>query len=508
MSEQLLLEKIKSLSSIINNHKQQQQQQQQRQPQQNKQPLQSIYKQQPSQQQQQQRQPQNNFQKIQPIVNKPNVNKPSPLPSPPYKGVKSTSATQKQPIVNKPIKQQQQTTIPKKFSNSSYVRPSANVSGDSTSQAPLVLQQPTPSITTTTTSNKTSSPIIANKQQQQLLLRQKKMMLYKQQKQQMMLHYRKSLMYGFARPPYYSYSSPYSYSFGRGTATSSPPPWLSRQPTITPKYQYPVSSITAIKTTMQPAAKTLQLKKATQLLKKKNGSVIDAIYIKQGNTLIRKKLDSTYITVNNKLIRQTDSNNNNNNNNKPTTSTTTTTTSTTTTIKKKPLPLASKKIFKAPTKPIGDRMKAALKKMEKKTQYCLFFNRFGENNLEFLFLYSSTLEYLLVECKCNNNDSCKYIHDKDRVRVCPKYLSGKCEDENCTLQHKTVDIDQMPVCYQFLRGMCTHENCPYLHVYVSRDAEVCPDFLKGYCPNGSECLLRHTYSYKKKSKDDNQHNKQ
>lgn len=45
---------------------------------------------------------------------------------------------------------------------------------------------------------------------------------------------------------------------------------------------------------------------------------------------------------------------------------------------------------------------------------------------------------------------------------------------------------QMPVCSYFLKGICNNSNCPYSHVYVSRKAEVCPDFLKGYCPRGEK----------------------
>jgi len=52
--------------------------------------------------------------------------------------------------------------------------------------------------------------------------------------------------------------------------------------------------------------------------------------------------------------------------------------------------------------------------------------------------------------------------------------------------------EKMPVCHHFLRGVCTNETCPYSHVYVDPDAEVCPDFLKGYCPKGAKCKLRHT----------------
>lgn len=44
----------------------------------------------------------------------------------------------------------------------------------------------------------------------------------------------------------------------------------------------------------------------------------------------------------------------------------------------------------------------------------------------------------------------------------------------------------MPVCSYFLKGICSNSNCPYSHVYVSRKAEVCTDFLKGYCPLGAK----------------------
>lgn len=44
----------------------------------------------------------------------------------------------------------------------------------------------------------------------------------------------------------------------------------------------------------------------------------------------------------------------------------------------------------------------------------------------------------------------------------------------------------MPVCSYFLKGICSNSNCPYSHVYVSRKAEVCQDFLKGYCPMGEK----------------------
>lgn len=49
---------------------------------------------------------------------------------------------------------------------------------------------------------------------------------------------------------------------------------------------------------------------------------------------------------------------------------------------------------------------------------------------------------------------------------------------------------QMPVCSYFLKGICSNSNCPYSHVYVSRKAEVCTDFLKGYCPLGAKVSVQ------------------
>jgi len=43
----------------------------------------------------------------------------------------------------------------------------------------------------------------------------------------------------------------------------------------------------------------------------------------------------------------------------------------------------------------------------------------------------------------------------------------------------------------FLKGLCSRENCPYRHVNVSRNAALCEAFLKGYCPEGAACRLKH-----------------
>ncbi|CAM9327034.1 unnamed protein product [Ascophyllum nodosum] len=61
----------------------------------------------------------------------------------------------------------------------------------------------------------------------------------------------------------------------------------------------------------------------------------------------------------------------------------------------------------------------------------------------------------------------------------------------------------MPVCIFFERGMCFTPNCPYRHVKVSQSAAVCPNFLKGYCPDGLSCRLKHVErDWKRPSRDD------
>lgn len=37
------------------------------------------------------------------------------------------------------------------------------------------------------------------------------------------------------------------------------------------------------------------------------------------------------------------------------------------------------------------------------------------------------------------------------------------------------------MCRYFLRGACVREDCPYLHKKLSLKAEICIDFLRGYC---------------------------
>ncbi|KAM9953126.1 hypothetical protein ACTFIR_008186 [Dictyostelium discoideum] len=232
--------------------------------------------------------------------------------------------------------------------------------------------------------------------------------------------------------------------------------------------------------------KPLQSNKVMKVPSTISPKVIDSIFIKKGNSLVRKKLDDNYITIGNKLIRS---------------NTTTTTTATASTINIPisqsktivPKPIVRRPIIKPPLinnkMKISEKIKEAInkKKLEvsekrkKKKQYCLFFNRFG---------------------KCNNGNDCRYEHEPKRVRLCPKFIAGNCDDPDCKLQH-SLDLDLMPICHLFLNRMCTNDNCPYLHVNLSKDTEVCPDFISGYCPKGSKCELKHTYTKKEKSNDNN-----
>ena len=112
-----------------------------------------------------------------------------------------------------------------------------------------------------------------------------------------------------------------------------------------------------------------------------------------------------------------------------------------------------------------------MKNATRSKQYCMFFNKFG---------------------KCNKKEAgnCPFIHDKEKIAVCRRFLQGSCHKENCLLSHKA-SPEKMPVCKFFLEGVCSKENCPYLHVKVSEKAAICQAFLKGYCSNGSDCKQRH-----------------
>ena len=43
----------------------------------------------------------------------------------------------------------------------------------------------------------------------------------------------------------------------------------------------------------------------------------------------------------------------------------------------------------------------------------------------------------------------------------------------------------------FVQGSCSTQDCPYLHVNLDQNAEVCRDFLDGYCAKGKSCAKKH-----------------
>lgn len=69
----------------------------------------------------------------------------------------------------------------------------------------------------------------------------------------------------------------------------------------------------------------------------------------------------------------------------------------------------------------------------KKQAYCVYYTRFGQ-------------------CK-RGDDKCLYIHDRDKVAVCTKFLRGLCSDPKCTLTHKVVTF-LLPLTV-FATGACT-----------------------------------------------------
>lgn len=97
---------------------------------------------------------------------------------------------------------------------------------------------------------------------------------------------------------------------------------------------------------------------------------------------------------------------------------------------------------------------------------------------------------------CAKGQSCRYIHDPDKLALCPAYLKDTCplSADQCSLSH-TADGHRSPACLHFNRGHCDKaDQCRYSHVKTNPSAPVCRDFaLLGYCARGSECENRHVF---------------
>lgn len=47
----------------------------------------------------------------------------------------------------------------------------------------------------------------------------------------------------------------------------------------------------------------------------------------------------------------------------------------------------------------------------------------------------------------------------------------------------------MPVCSFYLKGICNIDHCPYRHVNVNVNAEICKDFVRGFCEKGDQVSI-------------------
>ncbi|KAF3940914.1 hypothetical protein ABW19_dt0202091 [Dactylella cylindrospora] len=96
--------------------------------------------------------------------------------------------------------------------------------------------------------------------------------------------------------------------------------------------------------------------------------------------------------------------------------------------------------------------------------------------------------------KCVRGNTCPYIHDPDRVAICPKFLQNSCPDgDSCDLSH-IPNPHRVPACVHFLRGNCSNESCKYAHIRVNPSAPICRPFAKeGYCDKGADCQDKHVF---------------
>ncbi|KAF6779870.1 hypothetical protein AHF37_00539 [Paragonimus kellicotti] len=87
--------------------------------------------------------------------------------------------------------------------------------------------------------------------------------------------------------------------------------------------------------------------------------------------------------------------------------------------------------------------------------------------------------------KCCLGTRCRYEHDPNYLRICPRFLSHSCLSGSsaCPLAH-VLDPCRLPVC-EFHEGTgCTRAHCPYLHTSYPPNTPLCPAFLRGPLPNG------------------------
>jgi hypothetical protein len=96
--------------------------------------------------------------------------------------------------------------------------------------------------------------------------------------------------------------------------------------------------------------------------------------------------------------------------------------------------------------------------------------------------------------KCKRGPQCPYSHMRERIRMCPKVIGGKCENKSCLLSH-VIDKHKMPLCTFFQKGQCFNDNCLFVHAIFDRSTPICDVFAKGYfCEKGGDgCDKQHMF---------------
>jgi hypothetical protein len=130
---------------------------------------------------------------------------------------------------------------------------------------------------------------------------------------------------------------------------------------------------------------------------------------------------------------------------------------------------------------------------DKKDKLCRYFTKTGTSPSAFPFTPS---RQLLTVGSCHKGQSCRYIHDPDKLALCPAYLKDHCplSTEDCPLSHQP-NAHRSPACLHFNRGHCDKEaTCRYAHIKTTPSAPVCRDFaFLGYCTAGENCDRRHVF---------------
>ncbi|GAA5985258.1 hypothetical protein JCM10908_002589 [Rhodotorula pacifica] len=77
--------------------------------------------------------------------------------------------------------------------------------------------------------------------------------------------------------------------------------------------------------------------------------------------------------------------------------------------------------------------------------------------------------------------------------VCKHWLRGLCKKgQQCEFMHE-YHLRKMPECWFFAKyGFCSNgDECMYLHVTEEMRIRECPNYRKGFCPQGPNCKLKH-----------------